>query len=224
MSDVIRMNVMQSLHAKIRQGHLLSARETSEDLGIEVAGRIDWGPARPDDVTRLEHGGRKALSARLIQQIVLNCGFLNPVLAKGTARGFFGGRNLDTVSQDPDRPTMQKVLHLPLENLNEFLCAWERKADQVDYDVGFQLEDSLTENACCVLSLPVCADLLHYTPGRMGLIWFSLGTRNIDHFVSRRDETGDKVCSDVSGSSNNDDAHALSLRGRRNLSTLKNQP
>jgi hypothetical protein len=57
--------------------------------------------------------------------------------------------------QDPDRPTMQEMLHLLTETANELLRAFKSETYQVNYDVGFQLEDALTEHAGGVLSCPV---------------------------------------------------------------------
>ena len=51
--DVIGMNVMQRLHPDIRQGDFLTACKAREDVGIEIAGGIDWNPARSDYVTGL---------------------------------------------------------------------------------------------------------------------------------------------------------------------------
>jgi hypothetical protein len=51
-------------------------------------------------------------------------------------------------------------------------------------NVGFQLEDALTEYTSRVLSRSVRSHLLYEAPSEIGFIWFTLGTRNIDHFVS----------------------------------------
>ena len=105
---------------------------------------------------------------------------MNSVIAKWPSRCFFGGGNLDTVPQDPDRPAMQEMLHLPMQTANELLRAFKSETDQVNYDVGFQLEDALTEDTSGVLSRPVRRHLLDEAPSGMGFIWFTLGTRNID--------------------------------------------
>ena len=47
----------------------------------------------------------------------------------------------------------------------------------------------------------------------MGFVWFTLGTRNIDHLVPGPDETRHKVRSDVSTSSNDNNAHSYSPGG-----------
>jgi hypothetical protein len=112
-------------------------------------------------VTGLYHRCGKAISARLIQQVILDCGFLNPVVPNGVAWCFFGGRNLDTVPQDPDRPAMQEMLHPLTQTANELLRAFKSETDEVNYDVGFQLEDAPTEQLGGVLSRPVRSHLLY---------------------------------------------------------------
>jgi hypothetical protein len=107
---------------------------------------------------------------------------------------------------------MQEMLHLLTETANELLRAFKSETYQVNYDVGFQLEDALTEHAGGVLSRPVRNHLLCETPGGMGFIRFTPGTRNIDHFVLGPDETRHQVRSDVSTSSNDDNAHPCSPR------------
>jgi hypothetical protein len=105
---------------------------------------------------------------------------------------------------------MQEMLHPPMQTANELLRAFKSETDQVNYDVGFQLEDALTEHTSGALSRPVRSHLLYDAPSGMGLIWFTLGTRKIDHFVLCRDETRHKVRSNVSTSSNDDNAHLYS--------------
>ena len=51
--DIISVNVMKCLHSKIRQGHFLTARKSREDVGIQIAGGIDWNPARSDNMAGL---------------------------------------------------------------------------------------------------------------------------------------------------------------------------
>jgi hypothetical protein len=94
--------------------------------------------------------------------------------------------------------------------VNELLGAFKSETYQVNYYVGFQLEDALTENTSCVLSRPVRGHLLYEAPSGVGFIWFTLGTRNIDHFVPSPNETRHKIRSDVSTSSNDDNAHSCS--------------
>jgi len=108
---------------------------------------------------------------------------------------------------------MQEMLHLPAKTANELLCAFKSETYQVNYDIGFQLEDALAEYTSRVLSRSVRSHLLYETPSGMGFIWFTLGTRNIDHFVPCPDETWHKIRSNVSTSSNDDNAHSCSRWG-----------
>jgi hypothetical protein len=108
---------------------------------------------------------------------------------------------------------MQEMLHLLTETANELLRTFKSETYQVNYDVGFQLEDALTEHTSGVISRPVRSHLLYEAPSGMGFIWFAPGTRNIDHFVLCPDETRHKVRSDVTTSSNDDNAHPRSPGG-----------
>ena len=56
----------------------------------------------------------------------------------------------------------------------------ETKPIRSTTNVGFQLEDALTEYTSRVLSRSVRSHLLYEAPSGIGFIWFSLGTRNID--------------------------------------------
>ncbi len=105
------------------------------------------------------------------------------------------------------------MLHLLAETANELLCAFKSETYQVNYDVGFQLEDALTEYTSRVLSRSVRSHLLYEAPSGMGFIWFTLGTRNIDYFVPCPDETWHKIRSNVSTSSNDGNAHSCSPWG-----------
>jgi len=78
---------------------------------------------------------------------------------------------------------MQEMLDLSAESTNELLRAWQSETYQINDDVGFQLEDPPAENAGGILSGAIGGHLLHQAPGGIGFIWFSLGTRNIDHLV-----------------------------------------
>jgi hypothetical protein len=104
---------------------------------------------------------------------------------------------------------MQEMLHLLMETAHELLRAFKGETYQINYDVGFQLEDALTEHTSGVLSRPVRSHLPHEAPSGMSFIWFTLGTRNIDHFVLCPDETRHKVGSNVSTSSDDDNAHLV---------------
>ena len=165
------------------------------------------------------------MSACFIQQIILNVVLLDAVLAEGASRCVFGGRNFNTVSKDPNGSAMQEVLHLLAESTYELLRALQIETYQINHDVGFQLEDAPGERTGGVLSGPICSHLLHETPGRIGSIWFPLGARNIDHLVLCPNQTWDKVGSNVSASSNDDNAHLFSPAAtcgeRRMMSSLQ---
>ena len=208
---VIGVNVMERLHANIRQGDLFPAGKACEDVGIKIACGVDRDPARSHDVTGLQHARRKATSACLIQQIILNGVLLDAVLAEGASRCVFGGRNFNTMPKDPNGPAMQEVLHLFAESTNELLRALKSETYQINDDVGFQLKDTPGEHAGGVLSSPVGRHLLNEAPGRIGFIWFPLGARNIDHLVLCPNKTRHKVGSNVSTSSNDDNTHPYSL-------------
>lgn len=82
--NIVRVNMMHRLHPKVRQRNLLTPRDSREDPWVEVPLRIDRVPSRPNQVTRMQHRRRKAMIARLAQQIALNLRLPNPILTKGT--------------------------------------------------------------------------------------------------------------------------------------------
>ena len=127
---------------------------------------------------------------------------MNPVIAKWLSRCFFGDRNLDTVSQDPDRPAMQEMLHLLTQTAKEMLRAFKSETYQVNYDVGFQLEDALTEHTRGVPQPSGPQSLAVRGAKRNGLYMVHAGHAKRCHFVPGPDETRHKVRSDVSTSSN----------------------
>ena len=134
---VICVNVMERFHPNIRQGDLFPACKAREDVGIKIARGVYRDPARSHDMTGLQHARRKAMSACLIQQIILNGVLFDAVLAEGASRCVFGGRNFNTVPKHPNGPAMQEVLHLFPESSNELLRALKSETYQINDDVRF---------------------------------------------------------------------------------------
>lgn len=96
--DIVRMYVVDRFQSEIWQAKFFTAGQAFEYLGIKVAGRIQWFPSGPDDVSRMQDGGGKSGQASFPQQIGLDGGFLNAVVAKRSAWRFFSGGNLDARS------------------------------------------------------------------------------------------------------------------------------
>src|SRR5581483_942301 len=101
--DIVGMNVMQRLHSQVWQRHQFAACELRIDVGVEIAGGIDWKPAGSTDMTGLQNRRGKIVTPGLVQQIILNRRFLNTVLAEWMTGCLFGRRHLDAVPHDPNR-------------------------------------------------------------------------------------------------------------------------
>ncbi len=101
---------MHRLQAEIGQRQRVAAGDLAEHRGVEVPGRIERRPARPDDVPRPEHRRRKAGHPRLRQLPALDFGLLRPVAASAIERLVLGGRHRGVLGIDPDRAAMEKML------------------------------------------------------------------------------------------------------------------
>jgi hypothetical protein len=119
LGHILRMDVMHGLHPQIRERQLFSARQFLKNHRVEIAGRIHDNPARSHDVTRMQHGGRETVPARLIQQVRLDGGLVDAVLPKGTPGLLFGGGHAHTVSVDPDGAANDEMLHLAAQRLHQ---------------------------------------------------------------------------------------------------------
>jgi hypothetical protein len=79
------------------------------------------------------------------QQVDLDGGFLNAVVAERSPRCFLGGGNLDTRPVDPDGAAVKKMLKLAAKRFHQVARAFNGKADQIDHHVGTQITDLLSE-------------------------------------------------------------------------------
>jgi hypothetical protein len=110
-----------------------------------MAGRIQRLPSRPDDMSRMQDRDGKSSKSGFPQQISFYGGLLNAVVAKGSARRFFGGRDLDTRPMDPDGAAMEKMLDFAAQRFHQMARAFNGKADQINHHIGAQVTDLLPE-------------------------------------------------------------------------------
>lgn len=80
------MDVLEGLHAKVRQRHLVAISKILEYTEIQIARRVDGYPARTGDVTRMDHGRWHPAAARLAQQVQLDRRLGDSVLTQGPPR------------------------------------------------------------------------------------------------------------------------------------------
>ncbi len=119
LGDVIGVHVVNRLQAEVGKDKILAPGKAGKDLWIEMAGGVQRRPPRPNNVSGMQHGGRKTVRAGLLQQIRFDSGFLAAIVAKGTAGLFLRHRDLDAVAMYPNRPAMQEVLHAPAQSFHE---------------------------------------------------------------------------------------------------------
>ena len=60
LSNIICVHMVHGFHAQVRQLRLFAAGKPGKDLRIEVAGRIQWLPARTDDMAWMQDRAREA--------------------------------------------------------------------------------------------------------------------------------------------------------------------
>jgi hypothetical protein len=100
-----------------------------------------------------------------------------------------------------------KQQHIALPQcLNEMLRALDRKANEIDDDVGAEIRDAFAENAGCLLCRAIDPDSLDLTPRGVGLIRLPCSATGDDYLVPRDDESRNEIGADVTGAANDDDS------------------
>src|ERR1051326_2586764 len=105
------MNVVHCLHTQIGEQHFASRGQIREHLRIEIAGWIERGPARSDEMARVQHGCRERRVASLIQKEMLDGRFTAAVIAEGFARRVLCRGNLDAVTMRSEEQTSELQSH-----------------------------------------------------------------------------------------------------------------
>jgi hypothetical protein len=105
---------------------------------------------------------------------------------------------------------MEKMLHTPAQAFNDLLRARDGETNHVNHDIRFEIAHARTEPSLLVFRCAIHSHLLNGPPGAVRLIRFSLGTRDVDHFVFRRYEAWDKIGAYMTTSANHHNAHVQS--------------
>lgn len=145
--NVVSVHVMHRFHPQVGKNQLLTTREPLEHRGVEMSGRVEWSPARTDDVPWMENRRSNYSLAHRIEQPCFDCRLFYPVVAKRLARLRLDGRNDGAVSVDPDGSAVQEQGIAFLERLNQMPGALLREADQIDDDVRAQGGNAVSERA-----------------------------------------------------------------------------
>src|SRR5690606_27763292 len=116
---VVRVDVVQRLHAEVRQRDFFAARDALNRFLIAVACRREDVPPRPHDMPRLHNRRGEAAQPRFGQEIVLNRGFLNTVFPERMARLIFAGGDFYAMSVNPDRAAVEKMLDAAAKMLDQ---------------------------------------------------------------------------------------------------------
>src|SRR5579863_9558786 len=212
LGDVVGMDMMNRLKAEIRQGDLFALGQCRKDLGVEVAGRIQRRPARPDDMPRMNDCRRKPVSTRRLDEQGLDGRLLDSIVAEGTARLHFRGRNLYARPMHPDRSRMQEMSHLAAQGFDQTPRARLGKTDHVDDDVRAKLSNFAAERPRLLLSLAIESDLAHEFPCAMRLIGLALAATDGNHLKTGADQPRRQISADMAAAA--DDHHARHWRVR----------
>src|SRR5580704_9323767 len=106
LSNIIGVDVVHRFEPEVWQNHFFAASQAPENLGLEMAGRIQRFPSRSDDVPGMQQRGWESGETGFPQQVLFDCGLFNTIIAEGPARCVFGGRHLNAGAMDPDRSAM----------------------------------------------------------------------------------------------------------------------
>jgi hypothetical protein len=93
-----------------------------------------------------------------------------------------------------------------LQCLNEVLRALDRKANEIDDDVGAEARNAFAENAGCLLCRAIDLNSLDLAPGGVTLIGLSRSAARDNYLVPREDESRNEIGADVTGAANDDDS------------------
>jgi hypothetical protein len=108
---------------------------------------------------------------------------------------------------NPDGATMKKMLDLATKRFDQMLGAFQSKADQVNHDVRSQIGDLPAERSRSLVFLAIDLYSLNRSPRSVRPIRLTLASANRDHLVFSRHQSGNKIGSNVSTSTNDNDAH-----------------
>jgi len=197
---------MHCFKTDIRERKLFSLSQRGEYLWIEVARRIERIPPRTNDMTEMQSRGRESVSARFVQQICLDRGLLDAIVANGTAWLRLRGGHLNAITVGPDRAVKQVMLYLASQCLHQMLSAFQRKADHINDNIGLEIANLLPKRPVLIFSNTIQRDLADGIPGCVWLVRVALPAANRRHLVPRSNQTRNQIGTYVSGTPNNDNA------------------
>jgi hypothetical protein len=205
--NVISVHVMYCFHTEIRKDQLLTIRELSEHPGIEVSSRVEWSPARTDDVPGMENRRSNYFPARRLQQPFFDRRLLYSVVAKRLARLRLDGRDNGAVPVDPDSSAMKEQRITFLKRLNEMLRTLQCEANEIYDDVRTEGCNAVSECAGRFFCRAVDRHSLHLRPGAVGPVGFADSAARGDYLVSGGNEPWNQEGADVAGSADDDDSN-----------------
>jgi hypothetical protein len=209
LGNIVGMDVVHRFEPEVWQNYFFATRQAAENLGIEMAHGIKRFPTRPDDVPGVQQGGWKSSEAGFPQEVFFNCGLLHTVLAERPARCLFGGRHLNAGAMDPDRSAMEKMLDLTAERFNQLLRAFRRKANQVNQRVRPQRANAFPKSPTIFFLRAIKLKPRYELPSAIQRVRFAPASAKSDDLVPGSDQPRDQVCSNMSGTTNDDDAHRV---------------
>ena len=194
---VVGVHVMQDAKPVIGQGQRPPRGQVSPRGRIQVPGRGDDRPARPADVTGVQHHGRDAARPGFLVQQRLDLGLARAVLAVGGAGLVLGHRHPQRRTVHPDGAAVHQQRARRAQPVDELLRRRPGEADQVDHHVRAQRRDPVAERTRRILRLPVGGDRGHRVPLRAGVVRAADAAADGDRLVAAVDQPRHKIRADV---------------------------
>ena len=194
---VVGVHVMQDAKPVIGQGERPAGSQVSPGGRVEVPGRGDDRPARPADVTGVQHHGRDAARPGLLVQQRLDLDLARAVLAVPGAGLVLGHRHPQRRAVDPDGPAVHQQRARRAQRVDELLRRRRGEADQVDHHLRAQRRDPVAERSRRVLRVPVGGDRGHRIPLRAGAIRAAGTAADRDDLVAAVHQPGHEIRADV---------------------------
>ncbi len=197
--NINRMNMVDSLHAEIRNRHWLSVNQCFKHLRILIPLRIDGWMSGTDNVSWMDDCPRKMRKSILPFDGASHLQFFDSILAERIQILFLCIWDNGACAMTPDTSCDKVVLHLTFQCRNQRGHIRFSEADLIHNSIWFQGSNLLWEFRV----IPVKVDLLYTVPAAMGDEWLGIATAHIDDLKAILHKHGDKVCPNLTFSSNN---------------------
>ena len=183
----------------IGQGKRTAGRQAGPGGGIEIPGRGDDRPARPGDVTGVQHNGGHATRPGLLVQQRFDLGLARAVAAKRGAGLVLGHRHPQRPAVYPDGPAVHQQRARRAQRVDELPRRRPGKADQVDHHVRAQRRDPVTEGSPRILRLPVGPHRGHRVPLRARLVRAAAPPADREHLMPAAHQPRHQIGADMPG-------------------------